>query len=112
LAKTSSKAGHPGQTCDASGGDDTLKGAGGNDTLNGSAGTDRMIGSTGNDLYFVNAPGDTVVEAMNQGTDSVRSSISYQLTNQVEKLILAGSGAIDGTGNILDNTLTGNTGNM
>jgi len=65
----------------------------------GGAGTDRMISSTGNDLYFVNAPGDTVVEVMNQGTDSVRCSITYQLTNQVEKLILIGSGAIDGAGN-------------
>jgi len=93
------------------GGDDTLTGAGGNDRLNGGAGADRMIGSTGNDLYFVNAPGDTVVEKLNQGTDTVRSSITYKLTNHVEKLILTGSGAIDGTGNTLDNVLTGNAGN-
>ncbi|MFL6846579.1 MAG: M10 family metallopeptidase C-terminal domain-containing protein [Allosphingosinicella sp.] len=88
-------------------GNDTLTGLGGDDTLNGGAGADTMIGGLGNDLYFVDNAGDSVVELGGQGTDTVSSSISYTLGDNVENLILTGS-ATDGTGNGLDNVLTGN----
>jgi Ca2+-binding RTX toxin-like protein len=88
-------------------GNDTLTGLGGDDTLDGGAGADSMIGGTGNDLYFVDNAGDSVVELGGEGTDTVSSSISYTLGDNVENLILTGS-ASDGTGNSLNNLLTGN----
>lgn len=88
-------------------GDDSLAGNGGDDTLIGGLGADSMAGGVGNDLYFVDQSGDSVVELASEGTDTVSSSISYTLGDNVENLILTGS-ATDGTGNALDNVLTGN----
>jgi len=85
-----------------------LSGGAGNDVLNGGAGADRMDGGTGNDTYVVDDGGDQVVEASDAGNDTVQSSISYTLTDNVENLVLTGTAAIDGSGNELDNTITGN----
>jgi serralysin len=92
-------------------GADRLFGGDGNDTLNGGTGTDTLDGGAGNDTYFVDNAGDTVVEASGAGTDLVNSSIGYALGNNVENLILTGAGNINGYGNSLANTLTGNAGN-
>jgi Ca2+-binding RTX toxin-like protein len=87
-------------------GNDTLLGMGGNDWLDGGAGSDSMVGGTGNDTYIVDAAGDTVLELGNDGTDTVRSSVNYTLGNFVENLTLTGT-ALNGTGNLLNNVLTG-----
>jgi serralysin len=87
-------------------GNDTLIGGIGNDTLNGGVGADSMSGGKGNDLYFVDNSGDRVIELNGGGNDTVSSSVSYTLGDDVENLILTGGAA--GTGNGLDNTLTGN----
>ncbi|MEH3086241.1 MAG: PA14 domain-containing protein [Xylophilus ampelinus] len=92
-------------------GNDTLIGGLGNDTLDGGVGADAMAGGAGNDLYLVDNVGDTVTEAANAGTDTVRSTVSYILGDNVENLVLVGSGAINGTGNNLANTLQGNDAN-
>lgn len=86
----------------------TLTGGDGNDTLDGGAGADTLIGGKGNDTYVVDNAGDIVQEAAGEGTDTVQSSISYTLTDNVENLVLTGNTAINATGNALDNTLTGN----
>ena len=52
---------------------------------------------------------DTVKEYLNQGYDRVIASVSYVLPEYVEALTLAGSAALDGTGNSLDNWLIGNS---
>lgn len=92
-----------------SGGDgsDTLIGGGGNDTLRGNLGIDTLIGNAGNDAYVLDA-GDIVIEAANEGFDTASVSFSYTLTANVERLLLQGSAAIDGTGNATANTIIGN----
>ena len=89
-------------------GADTVLGGGGNDRLDGGAGTDRMQGGQGNDVYVVDASGDRVIEARKSGVDTVLSTATYSLGNNVEKLTLQGSAAINGTGNGSANTLQGN----
>ena len=90
-------------------GNDTLTGTSLNDTLDGGAGRDRMVGGAGNDIYVVDNSGDVVVEAANEGVDLVRASVTTTLAANVENLALIGSAAINGTGNALDNVLTGNS---
>lgn len=88
---------------------DTLSGGFGNDTLDGGSGVDRMEGSTGNDTFIVDDTADVVVEAADQGNDTVLASASYTLAEHVEVLTLTGTQAIDGTGNDRANMLTGNS---
>jgi serralysin len=88
-------------------GNDTIEGRVGNDTINGGLGADSMLGGVGDDFYFVDNGGDLVAELIGEGTDTVSSSISYTLTDNVDNLILTDS-ATNGTGNGLDNVITGN----
>ena len=93
------------------GGDDFMRAAGGADTLNGGAGDDTMDGGAGNDTYIVEAVGDIVTEALNQGMDLVQSSVSItKLTANVENLRLAGAGDLDAKGNALGNVIWTNAG--
>jgi uncharacterized delta-60 repeat protein len=85
-----------------------LNGGAGNDVLNGGAGADAMTGGADNDTYQVDNDGDTVNEVANGGTDRVLSSITHTLANEVENLLLIGSALINGFGNDLNNTITGN----
>ena len=88
-----------------------LSGGVGNDTLDGAAGNDTMTGGAGNDIYIVDSSSDKATELAGEGKDTVQSSASFVLGDNVENLVLTGSGAIDGTGNKLANVITGNTGN-
>jgi Ca2+-binding RTX toxin-like protein len=114
---------------------DDIYGGPGNDTLDSGADAasstylysgDLLYGGAGDDTYIVDKRYDYVLEGENQGVDTVLSSVSYSLSYWsdyygnilsspyeygTENLILTGTGAIDGTGNELNNVLTGNTGN-
>lgn len=87
----------------------TLVGGAGNDRLDGKGGIDKYQGGTGNDTYVVNNASETVTENANEGVDTVESSVTLTLGNNVENLTLLGTSAINGTGNALDNVLIGNS---
>ena len=89
---------------------DTLTGSDGANALDGGKGADTMTGGKGNDVYYVDDAGDKVVEGGGGGNDTVIATASYTLAVNVNDLTLAGSGAIDGTGNVADNKITGNGG--
>jgi len=89
--------------------DNVLVGNTGNNQLNGGTGADEMRGGAGDDTYFVDNAGDLVVEAGNNGTDTVNSSLSFTLGTGVDHLVLTGASAISGTGNSADNQVTGNS---
>ena len=89
----------------------TIRGNSGNNTLNGGDGIDTLIGGLGNDVYVVDTTTDTIIEKANEGTDTVKSSVTYTLGDNLENLTLTGVAAINGTGNAGNNTLIGNSGN-
>ncbi len=89
--------------------DNTLTGLAGDDTLDGGEGADAMVGGVGDDTYVVDNTGDVVAELAGEGVDSVKSSITWSLGDNLEDLTLTGSSAIDGTGNELDNIIVGNS---
>ncbi|WP_162806631.1 calcium-binding protein, partial [Sphingosinicella terrae] len=76
--------------------------------LDGGAGADTLRGGKGHDTYIVDNGGDTVIEAAGEGTDTIRTYVSYTLPEEVEALALGGAGVTDATGNALDNRLYGN----
>jgi hypothetical protein len=81
------------------------------DTLNGGSGADTLIGGAGNDTYVVDSAGDAVTENADEGTDEVRTSLtSYTLGANVENLTFTGTAAFTGSGNALDNVITGGNG--
>ncbi len=88
-----------------------LRGNDGNNILDGGAGIDTLIGGKGNDTYIVDHEDDEVVENDKEGTDTVKASVTYTLSDNVENLILTGSGDLKGSGNELKNVITGNDGN-
>ncbi len=70
-----------------------------------------MKGGLGDDTYVVGNSYDNVGERLNEGTDTVLSSITYTLTSNVENLTLTGTDNLNATGNTLNNIIYGNAGN-
>ncbi len=101
----------------------TFVGTANADVINGTAGADLMEGLGGNDTYYVNHSGDFIVERGNGGTDTVYTSVSYTVADNVEYVRLSGPGlAVTGSaytnnvffvdtpgGNVLDGAGAGNT---
>ncbi|MFN0195002.1 MAG: calcium-binding protein [Aestuariivirga sp.] len=92
-------------------GNDALSGGEGDDSLNGGTGIDTLLGGIGNDTYYVDSTADTADETGGSGIDSVRSTATYTLAADIEKLYLDGTATVSGTGNALVNYMYGNAGN-
>ncbi|GLK90816.1 calcium-binding protein [Pseudomonas turukhanskensis] len=90
----------------------TLIGNDGANILDGGAGADSLTGGKGNDTYIVDHLDDVVTEALNEGTDTIKSSVSFTLGANFENLTLTGAAQdnLSGTGNALKNTITGDAG--
>jgi trimeric autotransporter adhesin len=88
-------------------GANSLLGFGGNDLIDGGLGADFMNGGAGDDTFIVDNVFDLVTENSNQGLDTVQSSVSFNLSLNVENLLLVGM-ALNGSGNIGANLITGN----
>jgi len=93
--------------------DNYLQGNNSPNRLDGGGGADTMAGLDGPDTYYVDDPGDIVLETPGSHTDVVITAISYALFagQDVEVLRTWGSAtteAVDFTGNELANTLIGN----
>jgi Ca2+-binding RTX toxin-like protein len=93
----------------------TIRGNAGANTLNGGGGADQLYGYGGNDVFIVDNTGDRVFESTGQGTDTVRSSVSWTLAagqhvELLETTNAAGTSSINLTGNAFANTVKGNAG--
>jgi Ca2+-binding RTX toxin-like protein len=89
----------------------TLIGNGGHDIFDGGAGADVMIGGDGNDTFTVDNLADFISDT--GGMDAVivkLTSGTYTLSGGLESMVLAGTAAINGTGDSNNNTITGNAG--
>lgn len=96
-------------------GDDTLYGGEGNDYFdfsgNGRSGNDTMYGGAGDDV-FVLYGNDTVIEYEGEGTDAIFIEYhkTFELPDNVEKLVAYGDLDYNLSGNELNNTLRGSSG--
>lgn len=88
----------------------------GNNQFNGRGGADLFAGGKGDDTYIVDSADDAVSERIDEGTDTVISSVSWGLGANIENLELTGYlvpgaqyvEAEYGFGNELSNVITGN----
>lgn len=93
------------------GGNDRLEGGAGNDRLIGGAGADILKGGAGDDYYEVEDTADQIIELSSEGWDLViQYATTFTLPNNVEAIDMRG-GAIDAIGNILANSIYGNSEN-
>jgi Ca2+-binding RTX toxin-like protein len=81
----------------------------GNNTLITGTGPTTMIAGSGNNTFQINSAED-IVQAQAGGINTVVSSISYVLPENIQNLTLTGNDNLTGTGNDLDNVIIGNAG--
>ncbi len=91
-------------------GDDAIIGSAGQDSLTGGLGADLLTGGAGSDTYYVDNAADVIVEQAAGGSDRIIASMDWTLGAEIERLSLAGTAGLRGTGNGLANHLDGNAG--
>ncbi|MFM7419231.1 MAG: FG-GAP-like repeat-containing protein, partial [Alphaproteobacteria bacterium] len=82
---------------------DSLAGGNGADTLDGADGADTLAGGSGNDLFIISDTLDLVIETANGGADTIITSVSMTMPDQIEALRIAA--------NVIGVTLTVGAGN-
>lgn len=84
----------------------------GNDTLDNRHGRIQgtIYGEDDNDVLITSRAGDKLVETPGEGIDTVKSTVSYKLSDNVERLVLLGKKDIDGRGTAGADQLKGNAG--
>ena len=89
--------------------DQFMDGGAGSDTLTGGYGDNILAGGLGDDLYVLNYSDDAVIEDFGAGIDTVKTgAVTYTLADNVEKLVIIGSGGKVANGNELSNDMQGN----
>jgi len=98
--------------------DGTIKGqvvfSSGDDLLDNRGGTLSnltVIGGGGDDTLIVDDNKHFLQESAAGGTDTIKSTVSYKLPTEVERLYLIGKANTNGTGSDGDNQIFGNAGN-
>lgn len=90
----------------------TLLGNGGSNMLDGGgAGVDDLMGGAGDDIYVIRSTTDRILEVIGEGSDTVQTGLSWTLRENIENLLLTGTGSVSGTGNELNNVMVGNAAN-
>ena len=88
---------------------DQLYGGEGNDSLVGGGGEDALLGQNGDDTYVINNSGVFIYES--SGNDTIKTSLNaFSLSDyeaDIENLIYAGLGSFTGSGNTLNNKISG-----
>ena len=85
----------------------------------GNAGENTLFGGPGDDTYYLSGTNDLVKEAVNEGIDTVYSSVDYTLltggfgsgAQSIEYILLTGNANINAVGNQVTLQITGNSGN-
>ncbi|MEY8840052.1 calcium-binding protein, partial [Cribrihabitans sp. XS_ASV171] len=91
-------------------GDDVYDGRGGQITgIDGYPGI-HVWGGSGNDKFITDDGNLLIDEDVDEGTDTVEASVSFELAANIEELTLLGADDLTGVGNDLSNRLRGNGG--
>ena len=92
---------------------DQLGGLAGNDELYGNTGAaNTLIGGIGDDSYYIDAAGDSAIEFVGEGIDTVFTSLAvHTLRANVENLSFNAVGSFLGVGNESGNTIVGGASN-
>jgi Ca2+-binding RTX toxin-like protein len=67
--------------------------------------------ASGDNVYVATSSSQVFPEVASGGYDTVQASVSYRLGDHIEKLVLTGTAAINGTGNTDANLIVGNDAN-
>ncbi len=69
-----------------------------------------ILGGLGDDTLITDNARYKLSEDSNGGTDTIKSTVTYMLSDNVENLVLLGNKDVKGTGNDSSNTIEGNAG--